>query len=122
MDLEDWSGNKAYAKYGEFAVGNEVSLYRLTVGAYSGTAGDSLAYHNGKNFTTKDNNNSEKPGNNCAIVYTGAWWYRGCLHSNLNGQYVGNVLNLKGIVWNKFGHVGNHLSMKFSEMKLRVKT
>ena len=120
VEIEDWDKNTGYAKYGEFLVGDEVSLYRLTVSGFSGTAGDSLAYHNGKKFTTKDNNNSDAPGANCAVAHTGAWWYHGCHHSNLNGRYLGNVVSTSGVSWYRFRY--DHRSMKFSEMKLRAKS
>jgi len=42
VELEDWNGVKAYAKYGTFSIGDEQAQYRLEVGSYSGTAGDSL--------------------------------------------------------------------------------
>ena len=68
VELQDWSGGKAYAKYGSFYIGDEQAQYRLKVGSYSGTAGDSLAYHNNMAFTTKDSDSR-----NCAVSYTGAW-------------------------------------------------
>ena len=40
VDLTDWDGNHAYAKYSIFSVGNESSNFRLTVGGYSGNAGN----------------------------------------------------------------------------------
>ena len=37
VDLEDFSGNTAYAEYSSFGVGNEGSKYRLSpLGSYSG--------------------------------------------------------------------------------------
>ena len=115
VDLGDWSGGRAYAKYGSFRVGDEQSLYRLSVGSYSGTAGDSLAYHNNMAFSTKDRDN-DKGSRHCAVVYTGAWWYKSCHNSNLNGQYLGNKVDGKGARWH---HYKGGLSLKFTEMKLR---
>ena len=46
VELERWNGVKEYAKYGKFNVSDEQARYRLEVSSYSGTAGDSLAYHN----------------------------------------------------------------------------
>ena len=45
VDLEDVDGNVKYAKYTSFKVADEGDKYRLLIGGYSGTAGDSLAYH-----------------------------------------------------------------------------
>ena len=48
-----------YAKYGKFKIGDEQAQYRLEVGSYSGTAGDSLTYHNNMAFSTKDKDMAE---------------------------------------------------------------
>ena len=120
VGLEDWNGVRVYAKYGRFSIGDEQRKYRLDVGSYSGTAGDALTYHNNMAFTTKDRDNDVRPGNhgnnNCAFAYTGAWWYRGCYQSNLNGKYKPRTTDYKGPAWNKFR---SGLSLKFTEMKLR---
>ena len=47
--------------------------------------GDSLAYHNGRSFTTKDRDNDSSV--NCADSRGGGWWYGGCAYSALNGLY-----------------------------------
>ena len=45
VDLEDFEGNITYAEYKTFKVADEADKYRLTLGEYSGTAGDSFMYH-----------------------------------------------------------------------------
>uniref|UniRef100_A0A8W8IQP6 Fibrinogen C-terminal domain-containing protein n=1 Tax=Magallana gigas TaxID=29159 RepID=A0A8W8IQP6_MAGGI len=40
VDLQKFSGEKAYAKYSRFTVGSESEKYKLSVGGYSGTAGN----------------------------------------------------------------------------------
>ena len=115
VELEDWNGVKVYAKYGKFNVGDEQAKYRLEVGSYSGTAGDSLAYHNNMAFSTRDRDN-DKDRVNCAAEHTGAWWYNWCHNSNLNGKYLGNKRDYRGARWYHFRH---NLSLKFTEMKLR---
>ncbi|KAL9969446.1 hypothetical protein ACROYT_G021664 [Oculina patagonica] len=116
VDMEDWNGVRVYAKYGKFNIGDEQAQYRLKVGSYSGTAGDSLTRHNNKAFTTKDRDNDPHSSVNCAVYYTGAWWYDQCHDSNLNGQYLGDKSNDRGARWDKFR---GSLSLKFTEMKLR---
>ena len=115
VELEDWSGSRVYAKYGRFNVGDEQAQYRLEVRSYSGTAGDSLAYHNNMAFSTKDRDNDRNSGK-CAVRWTGAWWYKSCHNSNLNGKYLGNKRDSRGAVWDAFI---SSLSLKFTEMKLR---
>lgn len=77
--LEDAKSTKVYAKYDAFAIANSTDSYKLKkLGKYSGTAGDSFIHHVGMKFSTKDNDNDAKPDTNCAVLYTGAWWYRFC--------------------------------------------
>ena len=116
VELEDWNRVRLFAKYGKFKIGDEQTKYRLEVGSHSGTAGDSLTYHNNIVFSTKDRDNDALSGN-CAVSNTGAWWYFGCYHSNLNGKYLGNTnRDYRGIIWQRsFGTT----SLKFTEMKLR---
>ena len=112
VDLGDFEGNTSYANYSTFNVSNSSTEYILTVGGYSGTAGDSLTVnHNGRRFSTRDNDNDMWP-DNCAQYYTGAWWYNSCHNSNLNGRYFST--NDGGIVWDAW-KVSTIL--KFSEMK-----
>lgn len=40
IDMEDAEGNSRYAGYDQFAISSEEALYRLSLGAYFGTAGD----------------------------------------------------------------------------------
>ncbi|XP_020909468.1 ryncolin-2 [Exaiptasia diaphana] len=116
VEIGDWDGSRKYAKYGSFSVGDESDKYRLSVGGYSGTAGDSMAYSNNWAFTTKDRDN-DVTGGNCAVLYTGAWWYGACANSNLNGKYLGNVVKRGGLYW--YHYKNNAQSFKTSEMKFR---
>ena len=115
VELEDWNRVKAYAKYGKFNIRDEQGQYRLEVSSYSGTAGDSLARHNNMAFSTKDKDN-DIWSSNCAVSFTGAWWYYSCHESNLNGQYLGDKSDSRGARWH---HFRGYLSLKFTEMKLR---
>ena len=98
VDMEDYEGNTAYAKYSSFAIDGSLHDYKLHVSGYNGTAGDSFTNDNGKRFTTKDNDNDAYRWSNCAIIKTGAWWYGSCGYSNPNGVY-GNYTDGSGILW-----------------------
>ena len=51
-------------------------------------------------FSTKDNDNDQYSGN-CAVIRIGAWWYRTCSYSNINGNY-GDDQCVKGVYWVRF--------------------
>ena len=108
VDLGDFDGNTSYAQYTTFSVGDNTTEYNLTVGGYSGTAGDSLAWHNGWQFSTRDNDN-DNLGGNCALDWHGGWWFYNCIVSYLNGPY-------NGIYWSYWRGWD---SLKFTEMKTR---
>ncbi|XP_070538830.1 fibrinogen C domain-containing protein 1-like [Ptychodera flava] len=118
IDLEDFDNENRFAKYDNFIIGDEFSKYKLTLGEYSGTAGDSLGNHNGQRFSTRDRDH-DAVSYNCAVTFTGAWWYKSCHESNLNGQYLGGVTGAygTGVVW--FHWRGIYYSFKVSEMKIR---
>jgi len=85
-----------------------------------GTAGDSLSYHRGFPFTTKDSDNDVLSSANCAVYNKGGWWYNACYKSSLNGQYMPGALN-KGPGMNWFHWKNSRLSVKKTEMKIRPK-
>ena len=117
VDMKDKNGSTAYASYSKFYIGGSTTDYTLHVSGYCGTAGDSLTYHNLMKFSTKDNDNDLDGGNhNCAISYTGAWWYASCHLSNLNGKY-GDDIYGKGINWSTWK--GFQYSLPFTEIKVR---
>ena len=84
----------------------------------TGTAGDSLGYHRGMSFSTKDRDNDKNSGS-CALSYKGAWWYNSCHRSNLNGLYLNGKDDPKGVTW--YYWKNSHYSFKKSEMKIRPK-
>ncbi|XP_052811098.1 angiopoietin-related protein 7-like [Mya arenaria] len=112
IDMEDYNGKKAYAKYSSFRIYSEELNYKLEVGGYNGNAGDSLnglvdkgnGVHNGQSFSTRDNDNKSK----CATLYGGGWWFNSCFQANLNGGY-------KNIRWFSLSRD----LLKFVEMKFR---
>ncbi|XP_053668005.1 microfibril-associated glycoprotein 4-like [Anopheles marshallii] len=117
--LEDFEGNKRYAKYDQFEIGDETEMYILKeLGNYSGTAGDSLRFSNAAKFSTFDVDN-DTGDNSCAVQFTGAWWYNSCHYINLNGKYLrGNTTKYAaGMVWVTFR--GYNYALKSSKMMIR---
>ena len=118
VNLQDFEGNSAYAKYTSFGVGDSSSEYILSVSGYSGTAGDSLRVHNQYQFSTRDQDN-DAYRSNCAQLFKGGWWYYACHRSNLNGLYHGGAHSsyADGVNW--YAWKGHYYSLKFTEMKVR---
>uniref|UniRef100_A0A3P9IG76 Fibrinogen C-terminal domain-containing protein n=1 Tax=Oryzias latipes TaxID=8090 RepID=A0A3P9IG76_ORYLA len=102
VDLWDFEGGSAYAEYEDFRVEDESTNYRLSVGRYSGTAGDAIrgAYpgidQNGFGFSTLDHDNDgcdpcilfgDIYVASCTDYDRGGWWYNTCTSANLNGDW-----------------------------------
>jgi len=83
-------------------------------------SGDSMEKQDGMMFSTIDRDNDEFP-TSCAEKFKGAWWYRKCHDSNLNGLYPHGGENTGGyadhITWVTW--LGYYSSPKRTEMKLR---
>ncbi|KAM7425957.1 signaling receptor binding [Porites harrisoni] len=47
VDMEDFDGNITHAEYTTFQVADEADKYRITIGGYNGTAGDSMVDNGG---------------------------------------------------------------------------
>ena len=86
VDFEFKNKTRSYLHYKKFKVGNATDEYPLTIGDFNGitpTDPFSLHSHNGRKFTTYDNQNAAVTcGKN-----TGGWWYNRCFRINLNYQY-----------------------------------
>ncbi|XP_029472837.1 fibrinogen-like protein 1 [Rhinatrema bivittatum] len=105
VSLVDFSNAKAYAQYASFKVGNEENGYQLSLGAYSGTAGDAFRGQNdgedlrsqdGSKFSTIDRDNDGCDP--CIIGDIGymscsrgrknsGWWFSSCGMADLNGEW-----------------------------------
>ncbi|XP_056313260.1 tenascin isoform X5 [Danio aesculapii] len=114
VDLRD-GPETVFAVYDRFYIGDPRSRYKIQIGAYSGTAGDSLTYHQNRPFSTYDSDN-DIAITNCALSYKGAFWYKNCHRVNLMGKY-GDSSHSKGINW--FHWKGHEHSIPFAEMKIR---
>ncbi|XP_043196385.1 microfibril-associated glycoprotein 4-like [Amphibalanus amphitrite] len=119
VDLEDFNGQRKHAVYQDFRVSSERDGYRLTARTYSGDAGDSLSYHFGQPFSTKDRDNDSAAGE-CAVTCESGWWFKECFRADLNGVYLSGETSTdewRSISWNTFH--GFHYSLKSVEMKIR---
>ncbi|CAC5401526.1 Ryncolin-4,Angiopoietin-related protein 1,Ficolin-1-B,Techylectin-5A,Ficolin-2,Ryncolin-1,Tenascin-R,Fibrinogen-like protein 1,Ficolin-1,Fibrinogen C domain-containing protein 1-A,Tenascin-N,Ryncolin-3,Fibrinogen C domain-containing protein 1,Ryncolin-2,Techylectin-5B,Angiopoietin-related protein 2,Microfibril-associated glycoprotein 4,Ficolin-1-A,Tenascin,Fibrinogen C domain-containing protein 1-B,Angiopoietin-4 [Mytilus coruscus] len=118
ITMQDFSNQNRYAMYDNFEVGDEKSKYKLTISDYSGNAGDSFTTHRGSKFTTKDQDNDVNSGN-CATKFKGAWWYKSCHASNLNGLYLSgkHSTHANGVNWYHFK--GHYYSLKTTTMMIR---
>ena len=71
-----------------------------------------MANHNGKSFTTRDQDN-DGAADNCAERYGAAWWYNNCHYANLNGKY-GDTRHGYGVNWRTWkgqSHSNTHTTM-----------
>ncbi|KAM8715340.1 hypothetical protein ACLKA7_002403 [Drosophila subpalustris] len=120
--LEDFEGNKRFARYDEFLIGTETDKYVMAkLGTYVGDMGDSLREHANKKFTTYDSDNDDDSNTNCAITNMGAWWYGCNVYSNLFGLYLNgthaSTLDYKGICWYLWGKA----AYSYKVMRMMVK-
>ncbi|XP_051559339.1 fibrinogen beta chain [Myxocyprinus asiaticus] len=144
IEMEDWSGSKVYAQYKQFTIQGEANNYLLSIGRYSGTAGNTflegatellgenrtMTIHNGMMFSTYDRDNDKwipgDPTKQCSREDGGGWWYNRCHSCNPNGRYYWGGTYTKnmakhgtddGIVWMNWK--GSWYSLKSISMKIR---
>jgi len=119
VELENFAGYSCYAEYDNFTVNGEDDGYRLArLGFYQGSCVDSLNYNRGAAFSTKDKDSDTYGAGNCAVVHQGAWWYKSCTQTNLNGLYSPTGHDITGIYWYKL--LSNIVRLKSVEMKLEL--
>ncbi|XP_076806730.1 ficolin-2-like [Clavelina lepadiformis] len=119
IELWDFDGNQRHADYSSFSIESAENLYRLRVSGYSGNAGDSLSYNNGRPFSTEDSDN-DSSNINCSTHFGGSqgWWFVGCGNSYLNGVWMRQSGGFyHGIVWYHWKKLREPL--KETKMKLR---
>ncbi|XP_043210092.1 angiopoietin-related protein 7-like [Amphibalanus amphitrite] len=120
VDLGDFDGEKRYARYENFRISSEFDGYRITGGKYTGNSGDSMKYHFGQKFSTRDKDQDKYSGKNCAQLRESGWWFGSCHYVNLNGVHLSgenNDSNWRGVVWEAWR--GYRYSLKNTEMKIR---
>ena len=104
FDLRSRSdGSWHWAEYSTFIVDSEATMYRLTIGGYTGNAGDAMNAVNTMKFTTFDSDNDNLPAN-CAINRGGGYWWKQCGPCRITG-YGG----LKGHMWKKLPETTRYL-------------
>ncbi|XP_070532582.1 ficolin-1-like [Ptychodera flava] len=121
VQLSDWEGNDFDALYGSFRIRHERYRYKLKLGKFlGGSANDSFSFHDNGYFSTLDRDHDDFDDKNCADRYKGGWWFKGCLESNLNGQYyhTSNSASGRGVYWYWLGSRYNY-SYKYASMKIR---
>ena len=103
--------------YGQFVVDGPEYNYTLHIGQAVGPSSgyDSMAYHNGMQFSTTDRDN-DLSSSHCANGYGKAgWWYKNCFHSALTGTH-----SPARLYWRR--RVNSAAYYPFAEMKLRPKS
>ncbi|CAG2228212.1 Tenascin-R,Ryncolin-2,Ficolin-3,Ficolin-1-A,Ryncolin-1,Fibrinogen C domain-containing protein 1,Tenascin-N,Fibroleukin,Tenascin,Ficolin-1,Fibrinogen-likeprotein A,Ryncolin-3 [Mytilus edulis] len=105
-DLTDTNNKMTYALYKTFTVSDENSQYKLSIGGYSGTAGDRMGFNNGSRFTTKDRDHDTYREYNCAKTY-GGWWHVDCGHAYLNYDMSKNKL-----YWYGFDYIQSSMMIR----------
>jgi len=133
IDLEG-KLNSGYAEYGNFYLGSEEEKFPLTVGNYSGNAGDSFEAKEinrpdngrsaqGMQFSTFDQDNDQLETGSCSgRAGLGGWWYNSCTRSALNGLYLKDDVKFtteNGLNWYSFDRTNYLVS---AQMKIRRKT
>ena len=116
IELKQNDGTGETWTYQTFRVDGPETNYVLHIGAaerIEGIGFDYMAYHNGHQFTTFDNNN-DRSGVNCATNIGGGWWYYHCFDSALTRIHSAgkNVYNRPASRYHYFPHV---------EVKIRPK-
>ena len=122
MDIKLANDTNIILQYEQFKVASAKDKYKLTVGGFQGTTTDPMAYHNGMNFTTKDNDNDNN-GNNCALYHglekpIGGWWYKSCW----NGGTAPNIIYDYGygIFLNSQWHTLPYIEIKLRPHKCNI--
>ncbi|OWF49644.1 Ficolin-1 [Mizuhopecten yessoensis] len=111
VEVEAMNGEKGYAEYSTLQVANEDQKYRLTLQ-------DAMTYNRGSPFSTKDRDNDIQRNSNCAVSYYGAWWFKKCTRTHLNGR----IQHITGIIpWNNgIGFLINGIGFCFNEIIFRI--
>ncbi|XP_077969242.1 fibrinogen C domain-containing protein 1-like [Styela clava] len=117
IELESFEREQAYAEYSTFVIDDEEKKYRLSISGYNGTAGDSMSFHDGMVFTTKDRDN-DMSGSNCAGTH-GGWWFKNCFRASPNAVWGRSTGTWSRIIW--YTWKGDSTALDHTTMKIRCK-
>ena len=117
ITLDDWEGNRVGIFVNDFRLSNALGAYRIFYNSFSSDLGKSLPAR-GTKFSTIDRDN-DAWSSNCAVRFSGAWWYSACHNSNLNGLYLrGNHTSFgDGVNW--YHWKTYNYSLKNTVLKIR---
>ncbi|XP_060062521.1 fibrinogen-like protein A [Ylistrum balloti] len=120
IELGAWDGTRGYAQYKKFQVANEAQNYRLSLQTSSGNVSvDALMFGNGADFSTYDRDN-DKSSHRCAQKFHGAWWYKNCGISNLNGRYqLDSGDDISAMTWKEFPSTRNRAPLMSSTLLIK---
>ena len=114
------NGTKSYIHYNHFEVGSAADDYPLSIAGFVGIVDITYAFKlaNGNKFSTRDRDNDQWRGGNCAYgldqtKMAGGWWHHACSQVNFNFNYGAKqygFIYARGGVWQ---------SPSFVEMKIR---
>jgi len=85
--MTDYDSKDSVALFDRFKV-SQGPGYVLSVGGFNktlSTLGDSLSYHNGAKFSTKDLDQDNNNSDHCAKRWVGGWWYNQCHYAHPTG-------------------------------------
>ena len=110
-----FDGTNASSKMQNFKLSNEASKYIFEYITCDGLCANWLQHVKGSKFATLDNDSDK----NCAMSYSGGWWFKGCFDVFFNGRYsaVPSVQHAAGIHWFEFR--GRYESLKKTTMLVR---
>merc|ERR1719354_814748 len=92
VDVENYYGEKGYAKYSGFKISSSADKYRLSLNSssYTGDAGDGMSAHIDQQFSTWDQDNDGAINDDCSNHFgkAGNWFYSCAVGGqNLNGVF-----------------------------------
>ena len=107
--------------YHHFRVHGAENDYRLHIGKAEGPPGeyDALRPHNGKPFSTFDNDNDDH-NRKCAARFGGGWWFTNCYDSFLTGPHT-RKQTYDQLLW-RVGSSASFTYFPHVEMKIRRKS